>query len=140
MVAFRKDDALKSRFLDKSQHILEQFLVRKIAKCQQPCTVDIQSCLADLGHPIRPKMMSEKSAGKLGAQCCNCGLIRAGSAGAGAAATAETGARDTAEAHTEPSPALRFCTPFCGAAVSPATIPAQDCGISVPELRTHCEL
>ena len=54
MVAFRKDDALKSIFLDKSQHILEQFLVRKIAKCQQPCTVDFQSSLADLGHPIRP--------------------------------------------------------------------------------------
>ena len=61
MVAFRKDDTLKSMFVDRSQHILEQFFARRIAKCQQPCTVDFQSCLVDFGPPIRPHMMSEKS-------------------------------------------------------------------------------
>ena len=61
MVAFRKDDALKSMFVDRSHHMLEQIFARRIAKCQQPCAVDFQSFLADLGHPIRPNMMSEKS-------------------------------------------------------------------------------
>ena len=68
MVAFRKDDALKSMFVDRSQHILEQVLARRIATCQQPCTVDFQSFPADLGHPSRPNMMSEKSV----VSACSC--------------------------------------------------------------------
>ena len=69
MVAFRKDDALKSMCVDRSQHILERFsFARRTAKCQQPCTVAFKGFLVDLGHPIRPNMMSEKSV----VSACSC--------------------------------------------------------------------
>ena len=84
--------------------------------------------------------MVDKSAGKVGAQCCGCGLIRARGAGAGAAATTGTGARATAAAQTDPSPALRCCEPAGGVAESPATMPIEDLGVSVPQLRANCEL
>ena len=89
---------------------------------------------------IAADMMLDKSAGKVGAQCCGCGLTRAWGAGVGTAAITGTGARDTAAAQTDPSPALRCCEPFGDVAESPATMPAQDLGVSVPELRTNCEL
>lgn len=68
MVAFRKDESLKKIFLDRSQNVVEQYLLRKLVRMQQPCSVDFNNFLADLGHPIRPNMMSEKSV-KSGCTC-----------------------------------------------------------------------
>ena len=61
------------------------------------------------------------------------GLVRAGGAGAVAAATTGTGARDVAAAQTNPSPARRCCKILCGATASLVTIPANELCVSVPE-------
>ena len=84
-------------------------------------------------------MRFERSAGNVGVEIYDCGRLRAGVLAAcpGAAATTGTGAREIAAAQTDPSPAWR-CNFFCGAAASPATIPAHDLGVSFPELLMNC--
>ena len=84
---------------------------------------------------IAADMRFEKSVGNVGIEVCGCGGLRAGVLAAclGAAAGTGTVAREIAAAQTDPSTAWR-CELFCGAAPSPATIPAHDLGVSVLEL------
>ena len=88
---------------------------------------------------IATDLRFERSAGNVGVEICGRGGLRAGVLAAcpGAAATTGTGARETAAAQTDPSPAWR-CKFFCGVAASAATIPAHDLGVSVPELLMNC--
>ena len=76
MVAIRKEGALKSIFEGRAQEVLERFLQRKIGRCQQPCQVNFREWLADMGHPIKVNMMSERS-DEVDEEQCTCTRLAA---------------------------------------------------------------